>query len=219
MSCRFAVKQHNVLMHIIAQTVECHSLTLQRHPSVCSPPRTAGRAQWHGYAATGGRQHRQRLHVSCALLAANTGGESFSTYRTLGQHNATYRHCLGTARMPIVGQVHCYRAGDVTLSFLRDPLEFLAEKQRSHEGGVARITLAGKPVLLVWDPALARAVFEGDDSFQKVWLQDHPRGRAVTRCSDLHDAGMLDLQDGTAFLPNSSLAGNGLLVSDGDVSS
>ena len=65
-------------------------------------------------------------------------------------------------------------AGDVTLSFLRDPLEFLAEKQRSHKDGVARITLAGKPVLLVWDPALARAVFEGDDSFQKVDSQDHP---------------------------------------------
>ena len=60
------------------------------------------------------------------------------------------------------------RPGDATLSFLRDPLAFLAEKQRSHADGVARITLAGKPVLLVWNPSLARAVFEGDDSFQKV---------------------------------------------------
>ena len=60
------------------------------------------------------------------------------------------------------------RAGDATLSFLRDPLGFLTEKQRRHEDGVACITLAGKPVLLVWNAALARAVFEGDDNFQKV---------------------------------------------------
>jgi hypothetical protein len=56
----------------------------------------------------------------------------------------------------------------VTLQFLGDPLAFLTGKQRSHKDGVARITLAGKPVLLVWNRHAARAVFEGDDAFQKV---------------------------------------------------
>ena len=56
----------------------------------------------------------------------------------------------------------------MTLQFLRDPLVFLSEKQKRHEDGVVRITLAGKPVLLVWDRHAARAVFEGDDAFQKV---------------------------------------------------
>ncbi len=82
--------------------------------------------------------------------------------------------CLAVPFGSLSAVTYISRAGDVTLSFLRDPLEFLAEKQRSHKDGVARITLAGKPVLLVWDPALARAVFEGDDSFQKVHVHVYP---------------------------------------------
>ena len=91
----------------------------------------------------------------------------------------------GLARISAAGSdIIAVRAGDVTLSFLRDPLEFLTEKQRSHEGGVARITLAGKPVLLVWDPAVARAVFEGDDSFQKVVVAAlHTHQKSTIMCA------------------------------------
>ncbi|EIE20236.1 cytochrome P450 [Coccomyxa subellipsoidea C-169] len=78
--------------------------------------------------------------------------------------------------------------GDVVLEFLRSPLSFLDRIVRQHGGSVG-LRLGGEHVVLLTDPALSRQV-----------LID----QADTFC-----------KEGTAFFPGSSLAGNGLLVSDG----
>ncbi|CAG9461287.1 unnamed protein product [Pedinophyceae sp. YPF-701] len=81
-------------------------------------------------------------------------------------------------------------SGDVGLSLVRDPLAFLENMQREH-GDVVGMALAGARVVLVSSPLAARHVMvDAASSFQK---------------------------EGTAFFPGSSLAGEGLLVSDGEV--
>lgn len=81
-------------------------------------------------------------------------------------------------------------AGDVALDLLRDPLAFLASTQRRF-GDIVGLSLGGQRVVLVTDPSAAKAV-----------LIDNPE---------------IYVKFGTAFFPGSSLAGNGLLVSDGDI--
>ena len=78
---------------------------------------------------------------------------------------------------------------DVALELAYDPLKFIERVSRAH-GDASGLTLAGERVVLVSSPALARDVLlDKSDCFQK---------------------------EGTAFFPGSSLAGNGLLVSDGE---
>lgn len=78
---------------------------------------------------------------------------------------------------------------DVALELAYDPLAFIERVTREH-GDAVGLTLAREKVVLVSSPELARAVLSDEsDCFQK---------------------------DGTAFFPGSSLAGNGLLVSDGE---
>ena len=80
-------------------------------------------------------------------------------------------------------------AGDRALELAYDPLRFLERARRAH-GDACGLTLARESVVLVSSPDLARKVLRDENaSFQK---------------------------DGTAFFPGSSLAGNGLLVSDGE---
>lgn len=78
---------------------------------------------------------------------------------------------------------------DVALELAYDPLAFIERVTKEH-GDAVGLTLAREKVVLVSSPELARAVLSDEsDCFQK---------------------------DGTAFFPGSSLAGNGLLVSDGE---
>eukprot|EP00854_Cymbomonas_tetramitiformis_P001707 gene1707-2365_t len=80
--------------------------------------------------------------------------------------------------------------GDVAIDLVGDPLAFTTQAARKY-GGIVGLRIAGQNVVLVSDPLLAkRVLIEDSKSYQK---------------------------EGTAFFPNSSLTGNGLLVSDGEV--
>jgi len=81
-------------------------------------------------------------------------------------------------------------SGDVALNLLRDPLAFLQETQSKY-GDIVGLSLGGERAVLVTDPLAAKTVLIKDP--------------------DIY------IKEGTAFFPGSSLAGNGLLVSDGDV--
>eukprot|EP00850_Spirogloea_muscicola_P000041 SM000001S04443 [mRNA] locus=s1:189765:194194:+ [translate_table: standard] len=79
--------------------------------------------------------------------------------------------------------------GDSAVALAGDPLGTL-ERLREEYGGAVGIKLAGEPVVVISDPDLAKDILVTKaDIFVKV--------------------------AGTAFFPGSSLAGNGLLVSDG----
>lgn len=80
--------------------------------------------------------------------------------------------------------------GDAAPGMLQDPLGFL-ESVTAQYGPVVGLVLGGQHVALVTDPVIAKDV--------------------------LIDRASLFVKEGTAFFPNSSLAGNGLLVSDGTV--
>ncbi|CAI6011832.1 unnamed protein product [Closterium sp. NIES-65] len=80
---------------------------------------------------------------------------------------------------------------DSAVRLASDPLAFLDDVARDYPGGIATVRLVGEPVLVISNPELAREVL-------------------VTQ-SDVF------IKAGTAFFPGSSLTGNGLLVSDGEV--
>lgn len=80
--------------------------------------------------------------------------------------------------------------GDVALELAQDPLRCL-ESLKSRYGSLVGFKLASRPIILVSSPVYAREVF-------------------FTQSSTF-------IKAGTAFFPGSSLAGNGLLVSDGDI--
>ena len=124
-------------------------------------------------------------------------------------------------------------AGDVALEFIRNPLRFL-DTTAAEYGGAAAFTLGGQRVVLITEPGLARDILIGQSSsFQKVGLKaslshtyisanvpraphasPFPHLRCIVGVLHLWSCGQ---QKGTAFFPGSRLAGNGLLVSDGDV--
>ena len=79
--------------------------------------------------------------------------------------------------------------GDVAVELGADPLKFL-EKTKHDFGDVVGLKLAGERCVLVSSPTVAKDV--------------------------LIDRAELFVKEGTAFFPGSSLAGEGLLVSDGD---
>lgn len=81
-------------------------------------------------------------------------------------------------------------AGEVALQLLSEPLAFLLATQQRW-GDCVGLVLGGQRVVLVAHPAAARQV--------------------------LVDRADVFVKEGTAFFPGSSLAGNGLLVSDGNV--
>ena len=78
---------------------------------------------------------------------------------------------------------------DVAVALGADPLAFIVDTQRQH-GDVVGLSLAGERVVLVSDPKVAADV--------------------------MIDRAGLFVKEGTAFFPGSSLAGEGLLVSDGE---
>ncbi|KAL3147617.1 hypothetical protein ABBQ38_014667 [Trebouxia sp. C0009 RCD-2024] len=81
-------------------------------------------------------------------------------------------------------------AGDSAANMLLDPLSFLENVSSAYQPVVGLI-MGGEQVILVADPAAAQQV--------------------------LIDKAAIYKKEGTAFFPGSSLAGNGLLVSDGAV--
>ena len=80
--------------------------------------------------------------------------------------------------------------GDAAIELGADPLAYIVRAQREH-GDVVGLSLAGERCVLVGDPDVAADVL-------------------------VHRAPLF-VKEGTAFFPGSSLAGEGLLVSDGDV--
>ncbi|CAI7786931.1 unnamed protein product [Closterium sp. NIES-54] len=82
-------------------------------------------------------------------------------------------------------------ADDSAVRLASDPLAFLDDVAKDYPGGIATVRLVGEPVLVISNPELAREV--------------------LVMQSDVF------IKAGTAFFPGSSLTGNGLLVSDGEV--
>jgi cytochrome P450 len=80
--------------------------------------------------------------------------------------------------------------GDAALALLQDPLKFIDDATRTY-GDVVGLLLGGERAVLVADSAVARQVL-------------------------VDGSGTDFVKAGTAFFPGSSLAGNGLLVSDGE---
>ncbi|KAK9829411.1 hypothetical protein WJX72_005691 [[Myrmecia] bisecta] len=81
-------------------------------------------------------------------------------------------------------------AGDAALDLLRNPLDFLTRAVAAY-GGIVGLSLGGQRVVLLTDLRVAHEV--------------------------LIDKASIFVKEGTAFFPGSSLAGNGLLVSDGEL--
>jgi len=79
---------------------------------------------------------------------------------------------------------------DVALGLLQDPLAFLESTQQKY-GDVVGVSLAGERAVIITDPQAAKTVLVDEPA---AWVKA-----------------------GTAFFPGSSLAGNGLLVSDGPI--
>ena len=80
--------------------------------------------------------------------------------------------------------------GDAAVELGADPIKYIVDAQKKH-GDVVGLRLAGERCVLVSDAAAAKDV--------------------------LIDRSASFVKEGTAFFPGSSLAGEGLLVSDGDV--
>ncbi|KAF5834729.1 cytochrome P450, partial [Dunaliella salina] len=80
--------------------------------------------------------------------------------------------------------------GDSAVSLISAPLDFLERTKQEH-GTIVGLMLGGERVVLVADPAAAKQAL-------------------------IDDAAVFG-KEGTAFFPGSSLTGNGLLVSDGEV--
>jgi hypothetical protein len=80
--------------------------------------------------------------------------------------------------------------GECGLRLAENPLAFL-KSTRDEFGPLATVVLGGERVILVGDPAVARNIVEEQP---QMWAKE-----------------------GTAFFPGSALAGNGLLVSDGEI--
>jgi Cytochrome P450 len=79
--------------------------------------------------------------------------------------------------------------GEQVANLMVGPLDFLRSVRARH-GGCATFVLGGERVILVSDPTAVQQIVVDD---AHIWIKE-----------------------GTAFFPGSSLAGNGLLVSDGD---
>jgi hypothetical protein len=80
--------------------------------------------------------------------------------------------------------------GEQAPELLKSPLQFLEAAQQRY-GDLVSLVLGGERVVLVSGPEATRQVVVED---AEIWIKD-----------------------GTAFFPGSALAGNGLLVSDGEV--
>lgn len=80
--------------------------------------------------------------------------------------------------------------GESGLLLASNPLEFLQSMFQAH-GGLATVVIGGERVVLIGDPKIAKQIVEDEP---QNWVKE-----------------------GTAFFPGSSLAGNGLLVSDGAI--
>ena len=103
------------------------------------------------------------------------------------------------------------------MDFLRSPLAFLDATVQQY-GGAVGLKLGGEHVVLLADPVLARQVLiDLPEVFVKVCtLVACMRTRLLASARMWHRPSMRT-QEGTAFFPGNSLAGNGLLVSDGQV--
>eukprot|EP00850_Spirogloea_muscicola_P006939 SM000034S12693 [mRNA] locus=s34:264668:269132:+ [translate_table: standard] len=107
--------------------------------------------------------------------------------------------------------------GDSAVALAGDPLGTL-ERLREKYGGAVGIKLAGEPVVVVSDPDLAKDILvtKADIFVKVVHLCPCLASQHNLHISNLGIEHLKhNMQAGTAFFPGSSLAGNGLLVSDG----
>jgi uncharacterized C2H2 Zn-finger protein len=107
----------------------------------------------------------------------------------VGRTRRDYRCVLRSTHVISFRRWRAGPRGEQVANLLRDPLTFLRDMRGRH-GGVVTFVLGGERVVLVSDPLAAQAIVVDDAA---IWVKV-----------------------GTAFFPGSSLAGNGLLVSDGD---
>ncbi|KAK9830754.1 hypothetical protein WJX74_005464 [Apatococcus lobatus] len=159
-------------------------------PSVTPPVYSAGsRKHTIADAVLGtGRYHTHQRQRVCSAKATSTQRSSpFSTLLDWGQQGATK---LSRGLQPFPAGFPAGPSGDQALQLLADPLGYL-DRITQQYGPVVGLVLGGEYVVVVADVAAARTV--------------------------LQDQTGLFVKEGTAFLPGSSLAGNGLLVSDGPV--
>ena len=139
---------------------------------------------------------RARVRTRATRRGRRRLGKSDALRGTLDAVAVATLRALGGVARDVAGNANARPARfprgpreDVALELVYDPLMFLERASEAH-GDAVGLTLAGENVVLVSSPALARAVLvDQSECFQK---------------------------DGTAFFPGSSLAGNGLLVSDGE---
>ena len=125
-----------------------------------------------------------------ALLAAIAGTAGARAASAVGAATAAASELLNAALLPPPPGFPEGPPGDSALALARDPISFI-EGAQARYGDAVGFNLLGKRAVLVSSPLLARFVLAtASEDFQK---------------------------DGTAFFPNSSLTGNGLLTSDGPV--
>eukprot|EP00850_Spirogloea_muscicola_P005228 SM000023S07684 [mRNA] locus=s23:873359:877755:- [translate_table: standard] len=121
-----------------------------------------------------------------AALAATSWQQQVQQATALVSHGASR---LRKILSPLPSSFPPGPGGDSAVALAGDPLGTL-ERLREEFGGAVGIKLAGEPVVVVSDPDLAKDIL-------------------VTKAD-------IFVKAGTAFFPGSSLAGNGLLVSDGE---
>ncbi|KAJ9518522.1 hypothetical protein QJQ45_018571 [Haematococcus lacustris] len=100
-------------------------------------------------------------------------------------------------------------SGDQAAALLTDPLAFITAATAQF-GPVVGLLLGGERVVLVADPGCAKQPEEHQPPVLAAWCPLLPAQVLVEKAE-------VFVKKGTAFFPGSSLAGNGLLVSDGEV--
>ena len=125
------------------------------------------------------------------MLAAFMANSLVREIASIPQQKENRKKATGSRSPPLPTSFPPGPSVDVSLEMLKEPLKFLEGLQRDH-GDTAEVILGGGTRAVVTaDPEVARRVLvEAPDVFVK---------------------------SGTAFSPGSRLAGNGLLVSDGEI--
>jgi cytochrome P450 len=136
------------------------------------------------------RRNRRRKQLATRAVSAASASEAPTALPSVLQALAQGAARLQRTLTPPPPGFPPGPRNDVSIELLRDPLAFLEQTQRRY-GDVVGVLLAGERAVIVTEPDVAKHVLiEAQDVFVKA---------------------------GTAFFPGSSLAGNGLLVSDGPV--
>ncbi|CAI5474094.1 unnamed protein product [Closterium sp. Yama58-4] len=117
-------------------------------------------------------------------------------------------------------------AADSAVRLASDPLTFLDDVARDYPGGIATVRLVGEPVLVISNPfffllsyTLPSLLFSLPFPPSPPFCASSPPPQTGSELARevLVTQSDVFIKAGTAFFPGSSLTGNGLLVSDGEV--